>query len=120
MTILYVDDDSDDAEIFCEAVHEVDPSINCTTFPNGNDIISDMSSPDFLFLDFRMPILGGQEILRRLKENQSFVNTKIIMYSTVMSDQDMRECRELGVYDCLKKSSGFDDLCNELRKILII
>lgn len=121
MTILYVDDDADDAEIFCEAIHEIDPSINCKTFPNGKDIIaSDISNPDFLFLDFRMPILGGNEILLKVKDNKSFTNTKIIMYSTVMSDQDMHECRQLGVHDCLKKSSGFDELCNELRRVLII
>ncbi len=40
MTILYVDDDGDDHEIFREAVKSIDKSIDCFTACNGLNALS--------------------------------------------------------------------------------
>lgn len=39
MTILSVDDDSEDIEIFCEAVHDIDPSIICLVAKSAEEAL---------------------------------------------------------------------------------
>ena len=119
MSVLYVDDDRDDADVFCEAVETVYASINCTIFSDAGDVLNEIASrcPDFIFLDYKMPIGNGVEILHKIQNTDCFSRTKIIMYSSFMREREIEECRKLGVHDCLKKSSDFHVLCNSLRTL---
>jgi CheY-like chemotaxis protein len=120
MTIVYVDDDPDDALIFHDAIKQIDHSIICLFASDGVEAMRVISNqcPDFTFLDFRMPLQDGLELLNEIRQQSCFHRTKVVMYSTWMNDRQVEECRKLGVYDCLKKSSQFLELCSMLRKTL--
>ncbi|MGC1243690.1 MAG: response regulator [Chryseosolibacter sp.] len=120
MKVLYVDDDADDGEIFQEAIRTIDASINCVIVSTGMEAIQRIAEecPDYIFLDYHMPLMNGVEVLKEIQLHSCSKETRIIMYSTTMNDLTMKECKELGVYDCLEKSTEFLLLCAVLKKAL--
>ncbi|HET9487511.1 MAG TPA: response regulator, partial [Chryseosolibacter sp.] len=73
MTILNVDDDAEDIEIFCEAVREIDASIICLTAKSAEEAMqilnSDIELPEYIFLDINMPKVDGNACLKEIKKD---------------------------------------------------
>ena len=120
MRILYVDDDSEDGEVFCEAINEIDSSIHCTVCIKYTEVMQYLTGPcpDLVFLDYRMPIIDGKQILKTFHNHECFPKMKIIMYSTMMTDRDKEECRKLGAFDCIQKTGDFKALCAQISAIV--
>jgi CheY-like chemotaxis protein len=113
--ILLIDDDADDRELFCEAVAEVDKSINCITATNGEHalkLLSDAGTviPDFIFLDLNMPRMGGRQCLKQLKKLKHLQQTTMIIYSTSKLPEDEEEARKSGAEYFLTKPDTLDQL----------
>jgi CheY-like chemotaxis protein len=119
LRILYVDDDPEDAEIFCEALAEIDPDIQCKIATNARTAIALFSPPcpEFIFLDFRMPIVSGVDLLKEIKSRECFSNTTIVMFSTHMDSRAVEQCKNLGAEHCISKQGDFNDLLISLRQI---
>jgi CheY-like chemotaxis protein len=123
MTILFIDDDQDDTDLFCEAIAYLNNSefvygdkqlIHCTAVNNGCQAIDLLDTlqelPDYIFLDINMPVMGGRECLSHLKSNHKFAKIPIIMLSTACRPDDATEFKELGASDCIIKPRGFNEL----------
>jgi CheY-like chemotaxis protein len=54
---LLADDDSDDAHLFCEALSQIAPVMECCTVENGKELFRFLQArnPDVIFLDINMP-----------------------------------------------------------------
>lgn len=57
-----------------------------------------------------------QRFCAKMQKFECFKRTKIVMYSSFMREQEIEECKSLGVYDCLAKSSDFQQLRDCLKK----
>jgi CheY-like chemotaxis protein len=123
MTILFIDDDQDDTDLFCEAIAYLNSSefvyadkqlIHCVAVNNGCQAINVLDTlqelPDYIFLDINMPVMGGRECLSQLKSNPKFAKIPIIMLSTAFRPDDAKEFRGLGASDCIIKPRGFNEL----------
>lgn len=111
MTILYIDDDADDAEIFCEVVKRIDPEIKCLIPTNGRKAFEKLDPcPDFIFLEYRMSQFSGLEVVEQLAKSVCFKVSRIIMYSTFMSDWEIAACKRLGVHNFIRKTGHFNSL----------
>jgi DNA-binding response OmpR family regulator len=68
MTILNIDDDSEDLELFCEVMESIDPKIKCLTAqtPDEAFLLLDETKlvPNYIFLDINMPVKDGKECLK--------------------------------------------------------
>jgi CheY-like chemotaxis protein len=68
---LLIDDDSDDRELFSEALSMVEPAIICDQATDGEEGLAwlqqNKEEPDLIFLDINMPILNGWQLLSLLK-----------------------------------------------------
>jgi CheY-like chemotaxis protein len=113
-----VDDDADDADIFCEALCRIAASMKCMTAENGLKLFEILSEdrPDVIFLDINMPKLSGWETLRKLKDDTEYNNIPVIMYSTSSSRKDIEIAYGLGARLFITKPEDF----RELSKILEI
>jgi CheY-like chemotaxis protein len=65
MKVLYVDDDIEDQEIFLEAVKCVDKTTKCVTCSSVTKAFAILAIDDFdfIFVDFRMPVMDGKSLL---------------------------------------------------------
>jgi CheY-like chemotaxis protein len=119
MTLLYVDDDREDRELFSEAIANINPSINCLLASNGADAMTKLtqSKPDYIFMDINMPVMDGKECLQQIRNDPSLAHIPVIMYSTSSNERDISECSALGANDFIVKPSSFRALCDELTAI---
>lgn len=121
MTILNVDDDLEDIEIFCDAVREIDPSIICLVAKSAEEamkiLCSDIELPQIIFLDINMPKIDGNACLRQIKQNRRLDKIPVIMYSTHSRKTDIETYKALNA-GFLVKQNSFNELVAELRKVL--
>ena len=122
MTLLYVDDDSEDKEIFCDALAEIDPTILCLTASDGEEGLARLTvlltPPDFIFLDLNMPRMNGKEMLLELKKSERFSSIPVVIYSTSLLKHDVQMLNDLGAYLCIEKPADIGSLQDRLRGIL--
>jgi CheY-like chemotaxis protein len=121
--LFIIDDDTEDQEIFMDAIREVDGSIQCYTATSGEDALEQLERevvvlPDLIFLDLNMPKLNGKQILGEIKKRRSLKHIPVIMYSTSFAPRDIEEITQLGAVFHLLKPSRFEDLCRSLEAII--
>jgi CheY-like chemotaxis protein len=123
MLILIVDDDSEDRELFREAIAEIDPSIRCYSAKDGKDALREMNHgldlPDFIFLDINMPVMNGRECLIEIKKHTRLRQIPVIMYSTTSDTKEIKGFYSLGAHDFLIKPHNFKKLVEALSSIII-
>jgi CheY-like chemotaxis protein len=109
-TVLIVDDDEDDRDLFCIALHDIDPSINCIIARNGIEAMQGLRSqnferPDWIFLDLNMPRLNGIQCLMELKKDPSLQDIPVIIYTTSKLKEDREKTQQLGAIHFITKPS---------------
>lgn len=121
MTILLVDDDEDDHEIFREAVSIVKPDCKMVFAKDGEHGLSQLAAgtrPDFIFLDVNMPKMDGKEFLKRVKAEPHLQKIPVIIYSTSKHKNALGEYIALGASNYITKPSEFNLLLSYLKSIL--
>ena len=109
---MLADDDFDDAELFSEAVMNLDPPVEFQHVQDCSGLFGLLAGqqkkiPDILFLDINMVPTTGWECLMRIKTNQEYNHIPIIIYSTSSSNLDKQKARKLGASGFLSKPSDF-------------
>jgi len=121
-TLMIIDDDPDDVQIFCEAIHEVDKKIRCLTSGSAEEgllfLKNAMIKPEYIFLDLNMPRMNGKQCLEQLKKNAQFSEIPVIIYTTSKIKKDADDTMHLGASLFLTKPNKFEDLVNALKNIL--
>lgn len=109
---LLVDDDADDASLFCEALGETASDLEFHTVENGLGLFEALLEhiPDVIFLDINMPKMGGWESLRKLKASAEYNTIPVIMYSTSSAKQDIEMAYRLGALLFITKPEDFKEL----------
>lgn len=121
--LLLIDDDQDDHEFFVEAVKDIDNTITCTCYFDGEKILqllrkSETKLPDLIILDTNMPRLNGRQILAALKNDLRLKEIPVVMYSTFVASGENDELKRLGAVHYLAKPSKFEDFKKALFTIL--
>ena len=123
VSLLIIDDDEDDRELFCEAALELDKDLKCTSCGGGEEALKLLRSsknvkPDFIFLDMNMPRMSGKQCLSKLKESKSCRDIPVIIYSTAKIDRDVAEVKRLGAAAFLIKPSRQKDLMHSIQMVI--
>jgi CheY-like chemotaxis protein len=84
LTILLVDDDPEEFELFETAMAEVRPGVKLVHSDGCTDLLETVlkHNPDIVFIDINMPAINGIECLKDIRSRKEFRNLPIIMYST--------------------------------------
>jgi CheY-like chemotaxis protein len=121
MLVLFIDDDPDDFELFCEAIKAMTQKSRCLHARDGNEalkILEEISIlPDLIFLDINMPGMNGMECLNEIKSRPNLKDIPVYMYSTTISQNQSVEFMKLGAKDCIVKPSSYTDLFTTLEKL---
>jgi CheY-like chemotaxis protein len=122
-SILYVDDDVDDQDIFCEAIRSINPRIVCHLAKDGIQALQLLEElvllPDFIFLDLNMPLFNGKEFLIELRRSKKFRDISVVMYSTSTNPKDAADCKKLGAIDFIIKPTTFKEVYDNLQRFII-
>ena len=96
--IWLVDDDEDDRIVFEEAVKQITPFTQITTFSDGEALLHllDFNIPDVIFLDINMPAVDGMECLKQIREKQGCAKLPIIMFTISKHKLDISACYGYG------------------------
>ncbi|MBT1695419.1 response regulator [Fulvivirgaceae bacterium PWU4] len=109
--ILLADDDSDDAEIFQEALQYACPSALFMRFEDGKQLLQHLetnlsSLPDLIFLDLNMPEMNGWQCLAALKTNHKLKSIPVIIYTTSSNPRDKEIAIDLNAHGLIVKPSN--------------
>lgn len=119
--ILLVEDNMKDAELAVHSlkkhkltnkmIHLKDGAealdfIFCTgQFKNRNK----NNKPKVILLDLKMPKVGGIEVLKKIKEDESTRKIPVVVLTSSKEDPDVRTCYELGANSYIVKPVDFDN-----------
>ena len=122
-TILIIDDDNDDVELFKEALASLAPAAECISKNDGKEGLDFLMSkknifPDLIFLDLNMPRVDGVQCLKEIKRNKHLSNIPVIIYTTSRQNEDEKEIKKLGAAEFITKPSSFEDICAVIENIL--
>ena len=123
MTILLVDDDEDDQDIFKEAVSVIRSDITCLFAKDGEQGLTLLETltalPQFIFLDVNMPRMDGKQFLKAVKAHPRFQTVPVVIYSTSNHKSELGEYFKMGASNFITKPSEFNLLVAYLKSVLV-
>ncbi|ABS04012.1 response regulator [Kineococcus radiotolerans] len=73
--------------------------------------------PDVVLLDLRMPVLGGVEVLRRLRAQERFAAVRVVVLTTFDGDDEVVQAMAAGADGFLSKASDPDDILQAITSV---
>jgi DNA-binding NtrC family response regulator len=119
-TILLIDDDEDEHEIFQSALRHSGTNANFISADSCDEALRVLQNidPDYIFLDVNMPKINGMTCLEEIKKIARIAHVPVYMYSTGMNAHDGQKAMKLGAVDYIIKPNSILSLSNLLKKIL--
>lgn len=124
-SIVWVDDDHDDLEVFTKAITEVDPSAHATILHNGRELLdylqhlqqSGKHFPCLIILDINMPLLNGRETLVLMKNTPEYKDLPVVVFTTSANPLDKAFCKKFDTV-MFTKPHSYNDLKQSIKSIL--
>ena len=111
--IILADDDPDDCLIFSQVAKELKEEVNFTCVESCKALMQFLDSsalPNIIFLDLNMPMLSGQECLKKIKQHEIWKGIPIVIYSTASRQDIIDQCYMLGANLYIVKPTSADKL----------
>lgn len=124
--ILMIDDNPTDillikeAFAFCEAdseVHAAEDGVYALEFLQRQGEYSNAPRPDIILLDLNMPRKGGLEVLMELKSDPKLKTIPVIIYTSSITQEDVRTAYDNHANSYIRKSVDFDDCIRTAKSI---
>ena len=121
--ILIVDDDEDDKQLFIESAKEVNAGITFVTASDGQEALRLLKDehnqlPDYIFLDLRMPRVGGRKCLEEIRRDKRLHDIPVFIYTTSTDVKDSIELKEMGAVHFISKPADPSDIYYILSVVL--
>jgi len=121
--ILVAEDDEDDQRLFIKHFTEAAPGASVKFFKDGNEVLAFLEKcpvyqlPKVLLLDYRMPIVNGNQVLKTITGNARYNAIRKFVWSTSDNPDHIRECTAHGAEKYFKKPNSIAEL-NEIINII--
>ena len=118
--IMLIDDDPDDQLLFRDAVHTVQPDLQCELASSCVEAFKQLeeSPPDLIFMDLNMPVMNGFDCLAYLKKKSEFRDIPVIVFTTSKNLSDIDRTKQMGASWFMTKPDDFNVLCKKLNRII--
>ena len=109
LTILYIEDNQDNLELVEQVIEFRERVHMLSAIQGGQGIdLARLHHPDVIFLDFHLPDLNGDKVLKLLLRDESTKNIPVYMLSADAMPEQVERLRDLGVVDYLTKPLDVD------------
>ena len=88
---------------------------------NGEDGLKlvQEKKPELLILDLMLPGMSGFDVLASVRKDASLASLKVIVFSNLGDEADMKKCQALGIQDYLVKANfTLDELVQKIGTLL--
>lgn len=113
--VLVIDDEFGIVDSLSEVLSE--RGFTVTSASNGKDALRRVMErrPDLILLDYMMPVMDGQEMLRQLQADAELRQIPVVMMSAVPRSSLPQTCTPAGF---LRKPFDLDGLFEEVARLL--
>ena len=117
--VLIVDDDPEIVELLVDVLTR-DGRFEIETATSGYDagILTQQLRPDVILLDYMLPDVNGNIVCQTIRRNPEFENTKIIIISGVIKQDEIDLLLKSGAEDFIKKPFDIDELTDKITNVL--
>jgi len=75
--------------------------------------------PDLVILDLMLPVMSGFDVLKSIKADDKTKNIKVIVFSNLGEDSDIKTCLDMGANDYLVKANfTLDELVEKIKGMM--
>lgn len=122
-SIVMVEDNPGDIVLVREALHVHQVHCNLITYPTGESALLALSrwlddgngsAPDLVLLDWNLPIIGGAEVLRAIRERPGFQSLPVAILTSSGSPRDRAQALHLGATRFIQKPMNLDDFMQQV------
>lgn len=121
--VLLAEDNSDDKELFTDAIEQSAADVEVKTVDNGQQLVDvlkdpDEPNPDIIFADINMPYKNGIEAVAEIKADEELKDIPVVMLSTSDNPRSIEKSYQAGADIYMQKPNSFTNFVILLRKIL--
>ena len=117
--VLIVDDDAEIVDLLVDVLTR-DGRFEIRTASSGYDagILTQQFRPDLILLDYMLPDVNGNIVCQTIRKNPEFENTKIIIVSGVVKQDEVDLLLKTGAEDFIRKPFNIFELTNKIAAVL--
>ena len=117
--VLVVDDDPEIVELFVDVLQR-DNRFEVQTASTGYDagMITNEFHPDLIILDYMLPDVNGDVVCRTIRSKEEFKDTKIIIVSGVVNQEEINGLMAAGADDFVKKPFNIENLIQRIGQLV--
>jgi CheY-like chemotaxis protein len=122
-SLLLIDDDEDDQEIFLSALENISKTVKCSIYSDAAEALraleNNLLHPEVIFLDLNMPLVDGQQFLGEIKQIDELKDIPVIIFSTSSYEGSILLTKKMGAHDFITKPTSFNALIQILRPFIL-
>ena len=117
LMLLLVEDNPADVFLVREALREESLDCDLEVVDDGEQAIhfidrvdaGGQAPPDLLLLDLNVPRIGGEQVLRRLRQSRPCEGIAVVVMTSSDSPHDRKKAAELGAAEYFRKPANLDE-----------
>jgi len=119
--VLVVDDDAEIVELMSDILSR-DGRFETRTASSGYEagMVTEQFRPDLILLDYMLPDVNGNVVCQTIKKNPELENTKVIIVSGVIKEDEIEQLLKSGAEGFVKKPFTISELTDKINAALQI
>ena len=117
--ILVVDDDAQIVDLFLDVLGKVE-NYDIRAARTGYDagMLTEQFRPHLILLDFMLPDINGNVVCERIRSNPEMADTRIILISGVVNQEEVDKLLKAGADEFVKKPFNIEKLVSRIGELL--
>ncbi|MBC8065479.1 MAG: response regulator [Chlorobia bacterium] len=127
--VLHVEDNADDEMLVKRALRTGVPGNTLIAARDGKEAcgylfegkllggLSEHRLPDLILLDLKLPIIGGLEILEKIRKVEATKRIPVVVLTSSDEARDIERCYQLGVNSYVAKPVDFEKFVEAVKRI---
>ncbi|ABD42569.1 response regulator receiver domain protein (CheY-like) [Methanospirillum hungatei JF-1] len=129
LEILLIEDNQNDVELFLNVVDWINMGDQVRVFLDGREALDFLhgkgsykeapgSLPSVVFIDLKMPLISGHEVLKAIRKDKRTKTLPIVVFTSSDQEADIGETYKSGVNSYVVKPVQFEKYAETIRDLI--